>query len=172
MTKRKKRIICGIVILVLAAAWLFYAFPRTPEQMVPGLDFSACDRLTLDATEFPDGKAQNQVNYSLVLTPGDEGFDEILSSLRTRKFSRSPFGWLSKNATKIHRNAAGDIRWSVHCPCGDMMFRLNNFFGSVSMTADPGDRYAKLRPAEKADWLNSVFLLIRDNPDATITIGQ
>ena len=172
MTKRKKRIICGIVILVLAAAWIFYAFPRTPEQMAPGLDLSACDRLTLDATEYPDGKASGQTNYSLVLTPGDEGFDEILSSLRTRKFSRSPFGRLARNGTLIHRNVADDIRWSVHCPCGDMMFRLNNFFGSVSMTADPGDRYAKLRPAEKADWLNSVFLLIRDNPDATITIGQ
>lgn len=169
MKKNGKLLVLGAVLLILAAAWIFYAFPRTPEQMVPGLDLSACDRLTLESTWYPDDRADHQIRCSLVLTPGDEGFDEILNTLRTHEFSRSPFGWLSRNATKTHPISAGDIRWSIHCPCGDALFCLDNFFGDMSMTADPGDRYAKLHTRDGENWRSSIYDMISQNPNTEIT---
>ena len=168
MKYQKKQSYLFAAILILAAFWMLYTFPFPPEQLVRDLDLSSCERLTLEATEYPDDP-RHEISYSLVLTPGDEGFDEIISALRGMKFHRSLLSFLSKNATQSHPISAGDACWSVHCLCGDTVFRLENFFGEASMRSDPGDKYAKLRPAGSADWQNSILTLIKENPKTQLT---
>ena len=167
MTERKKRIICGIIVLILAAAWLFYAFPRTPEQMVKRVSFDECTRIILSATENPTDAARDEVNYSLALEKGDAGFDELISAVRRQSFSRKALGALSKNATKSHPISAGDYRWSAIFVCGDSVFRLDDFFGDLSMSADPGDMFAKLRTANSGAFTAELFEMIKQNSKTT-----
>ena len=167
MTKHKKRIICGIILLVLAAAWIFYVFPRTPEQMVKGIGFDECTRITLRATEYPTAHARDGVDYSLVLEKGDSGFDELIAAVRGQSFSRKALGTLSKSATKSHPISAGDSCWSAIFVCGESVFKLNDFFGDMSMSADPGDIFAKLRTDNSGAFTAEVFEMIKKNLKTT-----
>ena len=167
MKKSQKRLICLVLVLALAAAWAVYAFPRTPEQMVKGLDFDECTRITLNATEYPTAKARDGLSCSLVLEKGDAGFDKLLSAVRAQKFSRKALGVLSKNATKTHPISAGDAGWTAMFVCGESVFRLEDFFGDMSMTADPGDLFAKLRTGDRETFSAEVLEMIKQNPKTT-----
>lgn len=169
MTKKRfSRIVCVALVLALAAAWAIYAAPRRAEQIVRDLDFDECTRITLEATEYPTDHADDSVYYSLVLEKGDEDFDALVRAISGQKFSRKALGVLSKHATKIHSIRAGDSRWSAHCVCGERVFRIEDYFGDMSMRADPGDIFAKLRPTDKAAFSAEVFAIIKQNPGTTV----
>ena len=107
-TKRVGFIIAAAVVLVLAAAWLWYTRPMTLEQICPGVGLSRCTEIK------GTYRLQGSDPVSVCLTPEDPEFDALLAQLQDRGFRRSVWGLLSSGAVKTHAGyAPEDTCWEV-----------------------------------------------------------
>ena len=165
-TKRKGLIIAAAVVLLLAAAWLWYTRPMALERLCPGVDLSRCTEIR------GTYRLQGSDPVSVSLTPENPGFGALLAQLRDRGFRRSVWGLLSSGAVKTHAGyAPEDTCWEVQLvfdepvtlPGGSTvsgsLIHIDNFYGSVDLCC-LGETWSKVSTADKQRWLLDVQTLL------------
>lgn len=165
-TKRIGFIIAAAVVLVLAAAWLWYTRPMTLGQFCPGVDLSRCTEIR------GTYRLQGSDPVSVSLTPEDPEFDALLAQLRDRGFRRSVWGLLSSGAVKTHAGySEKDTCWDVQlifdepvtlangeASSGSLIW-FDNFYGSVDLHF-AGQEWNRISTADKQSWLLDVQALL------------
>lgn len=158
---KKKRLITAAVVAIIVLFALLYTRPMTLAQMAPEVRWENCRDISINAQEGTDTR------YDLQLSPGDEGFDELLALLQTHTFRRSLLSLVPINGTKTHAVRPGDFQWDVFVLCGDSGVVIDNFFGTVTVRSVSTGREWRVATADKDTFLLTVFGLIKNNPGVT-----
>lgn len=163
---KRKRIIVAAVVLVLAAAWLWYTRPMSLEKLCPGIDLSECTEIK--GSYSPPNS--NSVSFSL--TPEDAGFESLLEQFRDRTFSRTVRGLLLAGRTKTHIGwSPEDTEWyvslcfdTVTLPDGEEirgdLVRFDNFYGSVNLRYAGAAGWDEISTPGKQRWLADVQAIV------------
>ena len=162
-TKRRRLITAAAVILVLAAAWLWYTRPMTLERLCPGVDLSQCTEIRASCSP-----PNSSYKLSLSLTPEDEDFDAVLAQFRGRSFRRSLRGLFSDGSYNHTGWSPGDTNWDVHL-CfdggvtlpngeeirGDLIW-FSNFYGHLDLRYAVYPRLNEISTPGKRQWLADI----------------
>ena len=161
-TKRKHLVIAAAVVLVMAAAWLWYTRPIAFERLCPGIDLSQCTKI--DGSCSPPNSFERLI---VNLTPEDEAFTSLLAQLQDRTFRRSVRGLLSGGGGTHIGWSEKDTNWDIHLyfdsvilPNGEeisgAVIWLSNFFGSVELHYAGYKTWYKVSAADMQQWLMDV----------------
>ena len=115
----RSRIVFLAVAVLLAAAALWYVFPRTADDLFPELDWSEAALITADWSRYEantERPADPELRYDGAVTDlpvdGEPG-KAILNLLRNVKYRRSLLDLFAANPTQIHPTQPGDLRLAV-----------------------------------------------------------
>lgn len=162
-TKRKRFIIAAVVVvLVMAAAWLWYTRPMTLERLCSGIDLSQCTEIRGSYSP-PNSFDRHSVN----LTPEDEGFASLLAQFQDRTFRRSVRGLLSDGSATHIGWSEKDTNWNIAFYFDGVTLRngekihgsivwFSNFYGSVELHYAGYKVWNKISTTDKQQWLLDV----------------
>lgn len=163
--KKIIRIVLVVLVLVLAAAGLWYTRPMTLEQLRPGIDLSACTEIRVSYFQSTEERRTSEADDELTLTPESPAFPDLLAQFQGRTFRRSLLSLLPQGS-RTHMVSPGDFRWEVcfrfeNAPLpgggtvsGDIL-HCRNFFGRLDISAD-GETW-RATTADKSRWLTDVM---------------
>ena len=111
---KRSHIVFLSVLLILAAAALWYAFPRTADDLFPELDWGEAAVITVNWSRYeanPEKPTALCVQYDGAvpdLPAGSEAGKAVLGTLREMKLRRSLLDLISGNVTHTHPTQPGD----------------------------------------------------------------
>lgn len=163
----KKRVKIGLcaVLAALVIAGLWFSRRMTIEEICPGVELAECIRIEVRYRTWERSGAYFD-DTTVILSPGDQGFKEVIGLLEEKRFSRSPF-WRFSSGEKYHRWMEGDFCWymdlvfeDVTLPDGSTgsgyLVHLNNFFGDLELWRYDGNTYP-LQTSDQREWVREVL---------------
>ena len=175
-TKRKRLVIAAAVVLVLAAAWLWYTRPMALERLCPGIDLSQCTEIRGGYSP-PNSFDRHSVN----LTPEDEGFASLLAQFQDRTFCRSVLGLLSDGSATHIGWSEKDTNWNiafyfdgVTLSNGEQIHGaivwFSNFYGSVELHYAGYKVWNGISTTNKQQWLMDVQSLLTASSSSLVLL--
>lgn len=156
--KKKKSPLRYAVMAILAAVLLtavIYCRPLPAEKLFSGFDFDAVEEISCSGGMSP---ADNG-GRSIRLRPGDEGFDELIALISSRRYSRYFTGLLRPGGT----SAAGgpeeeNTDWEIRLRGEESYLQLESSGGGLS--ADSPGFSGRVKPSGGEAFIKNIGKLI------------
>ena len=136
---KRSHVVFLAVLMLLAAAALWYVFPRTADDLFPELDWAEAAVITANWSRYeanPEKPTALCVQYDGAvpdLPAGSEAGKAVLGTLRKMKLRRSLLDLISGNVTHTHPTQPGDVKlyMEVKRDNGSLILRMEFWFDRI-----------------------------------------
>lgn len=150
--KKKKSPLRYAVMAILAAVLLtavIYCRPLPAEKLFSGFDFDAVEEISCSGGMSPEDNGSRSIR----LRPGDEGFDELIALISSRRYSRYFTGLLSPGGPEEE-----DTDWEIRLRGDESYLQLESSGGGLS--ADSPGFSGRVKPSGGEAFIKNIGKLI------------